>query len=388
MWLQAVAKEGQASRLLLRVKLAHPPSCGSLPALLHLCGAGSFLGYSPAKPVAAAAGPAAAGAASVKLRPQDTRHTDSPKARAGLSGGSPHSSCHSSADMEAAEAGTGRPAGSRSVRGPAADGDEGWHSGRNGGAAAGGGRGLRFAAAEEGYPEPEQAEAEEHRNPRRKGPSSGRYVPGAEVDEDDDAAVAEAAAAGDWGDPSQDGSEQNAGQWENMRSPMASGRGNKLSILQSSLYRDSGGGGDPGHGKPGARSSFDPGARGSMDRRPLVIGGPRSSMEGRHMAAGKGRGSMDGPLPAAGRGRGSMELGPVGYLEPGGYANRGPGAGALGFADSGPGGGDGASDVGSEDDASKLDIGSASEADGGEFGEDDITCDWRCANSYQAVAAL
>lgn len=314
---------------------------------------------------------------------------DSPKARAGLGGGSPHSSCGSSADMEAAEAGTGRPAGSRSVRGPAADGDEGRHSGRNGGAAAAaGGRGLRFAAAEDDYPEPEQAEAEEHRNPRRKGPSSSRYVPGAEVDEQDDGAVAEA-AAGDWGDPGQEGSEQNAGQWENLKSPMASGRGNKLSVLQSSLYQGSGGGGDSGQGRPGARSSFDPGARGSMDRGPLVIGAPRSSMEGRHMAAGKGRGSMDGPVPAAGRGRGSLELGPVGYGEPGGYANRGPGAGgALGFADSGPGGGDGASDVGSEDDASKLDIGSASEADGGEFGEDDITCDWRCANGYQAVAAL
>jgi hypothetical protein len=55
--------------------------------------------------------------------------------------------------------------------------------------------------------------------------------------------------------------------------------------------------------------------------------------------------------------------------------DRGPGA--AGGGGGGDGDGDGAPDVGSEEEGSKLDMGSASEADDGEFGDEDVTCDWR-----------
>ena len=316
-----MAKEGQASRLLLRVQLQHPASTGSLHTMLQLCSGAGLSSSRPSKLLAAAAGPAAAaaGAASCKVRVAGDRGTQGPKAQAGLGDGSADGS---EGDPEAGYA-TGKAAfGSRSAKVAAA-------------AEAGpaGGRGLRFAAAEEddeqeGWHQAGKAPDSQ----QRKGLSSGRFGKDAQL------AASETEAdgmEGGW----EDGSEAPAGarghaQWEQLRSPMQSGNGRQG--MQSSMPESQ------GRGKPGGRRS-------SLQFAPEDADGDDEQGAGSHAPRGI---SQQALLTMA------------------------EGEDGRGGVDRGPGGDDAASDGGSEDEGSKLDIGSASEAGDGDYGED-IACDWR-----------
>lgn len=370
-------KEGQASRTLVQLRLLHASS-GSLQAMLQLCGAAGTLGIKPTLPLAAAAGSAAAaagaGAASVKVRSQEGRQQPGgARLPAGLHD-SGSEGRRSSTDSEHA----GRAAGQRSQRGPA-------------GAASGRGRGLRFAGADEdeGDGAGEGPHAGRFKN---SAPDSGKYLQRGRAPADSDQEDGNAADGGVYDDDPAMQLRSGCGEaeWEDLRSPGPSGAGGRLggspkvSGVGSRLAgcpKVSGAGGRVGMRQQGGyyQEDDDPGEGSGRGR-----GGPRGGGE----YAPPGGGSYDGEQDdrdgretaeqpdyddGAAHGYGGPEGRGMGPGGPSGFAG---GPGPLAALEPGGGGNDGASDVGSDDAGSKLDIGSASEA-GEEMGEDDLTCDWR-----------